>query len=274
MDWTGVTNNPSLNSVYSILVYGDVTLAPTMSFSGTPLSGQYIFAIQSTCNLTSNGVNLGSGNRIVCSTNSSELILQDDLTCSGLITFGSAGTAVLTTNNHNITCARLWGDFNYAKIWNLGSSVINCTNISANRLDTVSANTATINISGTGECNLADVNWNGTSFNLTGSAHTISGTPIGIDTITLKSDAIQAITITAGSVIKCTTATLDGDASHAHTIESGTAGTLAQIWATNKSDYYVTYTDILRNYNGVVVSNCSGSGGGTFAGAGGHLPVC
>jgi len=63
--------------------------------------------------------------------------------------------------------------------------------------------------------------------------------------------------------------TLSGDATHQHTIQSSVAGTLAQLWATNKTDDFVTYTNILRNYNGVITCNCSGTVGGTFAGANG-----
>jgi len=196
------------------------------------------------------------------------ITLGDELTCRWF----RFDRGTLDTNNFGVTANIAGSTIASAgvKTLTLGSSVVDVLgwNYSGSNL-TVTANTATIKITGTGAVGLGSANWNGADFNLNGTAHTVSGSPTGIAIITTPPATTQTLTITAGSVIKCTTATLSGDATHAHTILSGTAGTLAQIWATNKTDAFVTYTDILRNYNGVIVSDCTGAGGGTFAGAGG-----
>jgi hypothetical protein len=267
-DWTGATNTPTLAFVASTLtIYGNVTIITNMVLSGNT-NGAKAITLQGTnpqLLTTGNNSNL---NYIVFNSNGSTITVSGDYNSSTTNALG------LTRGELDITTATINGKVLLiagadAKTLTMGASLHNTEgiNYSGSNL-TVTANTATINITGTGDCALGSANWNGASFNLNGTAHTVSGSPTGINVLNCKADQTQTITVTAGANITATTANLRGDATHAHTIKSGTAGTLAQIIATTVNDDYCTFTDmIIADIGGDVSVNCSGVGGGTFAGA-------
>jgi len=260
MIWTGATNTPTLAFGDSLSCFSNVTMIAGMSTSGT---GYLQLKSVGAANIS---ILPSLPNRVFFGGVGSFTLLQN-LTTSVQVNL-DAGT--LDTNGKTVTCSSFNSSNVSVRTLTSGASIFTCGAWSitdATNL-TITANTATINISGTGALAGGDVDYNGADFNLNGTAHTLSG-DFTCATLALSSGTTQAITMTAGQVITCTTVTLSGDATHAHTIVSGTAGTLAQIWATNHTDDYVTYTDILRNYNGVIVSDCDGAGGGTFAGGGG-----
>ncbi len=261
MNWTGALNNPTFTGTSSIITFGSVIFIAGMtnSYSGT-------LFIESLGDST-----FTAGTALACQV----IILTGDVargyTLQDNLDIGSKGLSLrkgyLTTNGYSISCNGI-DAVTLAFTLTPSTSTINCSSWTVDStLLTLVPNTSTINISGTGAFAGSSI----TTYNdiyLNGTAHTVSGT-FSCATFALPPGTTQTITVTAGNKITCTTATLSGDATHAHTIQSGTAGTLASIWATNKTDAYVAYTDMLRNYNGVIVVNCSGSGGGTFAGAGG-----
>jgi hypothetical protein len=272
MDWTGATNTPTFYfNGFSLTASGSCTFIDAMSITN---SGNY-------------AINFNAAGAITATFPSGSIALRVAQLGVGSLTFASALTTTLNTQhnlgtidtgNFNVSCGS-WsyaGTAGDARTVTLGTSTITTTasagwSYSGATNTTITANTSTITVTGTGVFaggTPASGAYN--NINLNGTAHTISGT-FTCATLALPAATDQTITLTAGIRVTCTTATLSGDASHTHIIQSGTAGSLASIWATNKTDSYVTYIDILRNYNGVIVSDCSGVTGGTFAGADGSF---
>ncbi len=235
MDWTGSTNTPTLVFTSQIYFYGDITLIAAMNTSGV---SNLVAAGAGATSLTSNTVIL------TCS-------LRTDVTYTGTLTLNDAfvitnangivqNSGTINTNNQtgNLFSLRILGNAN--KTLTLGTSTINMNgadgiNYAGSNL-IVSANTATINISGTGSCALGDANWNGASFNLTGTAHTVSGSPTGIATFTRTGTATKTdtITMTSGSNLTCTTFAMIGNSiTNRLLVQSSTLGTPATITATN-----------------------------------------
>lgn len=261
MDWTGATNNPSISGTQPLNVYGNMTTIATMTWSHY---GFVYFKGAAGQLLTTNGLSLSCN--IDKATTATTLTLADALTCARVYvesgTLDTAGFTVTASTSFNTSGAA-------AKTITLGASIVNCGlwNMSGAGTITLTANTASIRVTGTG----AFVGGGLTTYyevQLNGSTHTISGSNT-FAALTLPAATTQTITFTAGTRQTITTATLSGDATHTHTLKSGTAGSLASIWATNHTDDYCVYTDMLYNYNGVIVCDCDGITGGTFAGAGG-----
>jgi len=272
MDWTGATNTPTLAMGNNVInIYGDVTYIAAMVESANLPSQLHFYG--ATSKLTTNGLYLHTSIYVDFSTS---LTLQDNLSMlRDIVCVASLTNLTFDTNNKTVNCRSFQlngGTGAGVKTVTLGSSVITFTDTATEWSITgngcvLTANTATLNLVGSGNFVGGGITTYNT-INLNGTAHTISGSNT-FAALNLPAATTQTITFTAGTRQTVTTATLSGNATHAHTLKSGTAGTLASIWATNKTDAYVTYTDMLRNYNGVIVANCTGAGGGTFAGAGG-----
>ncbi len=225
MDWTGATNTPTLTgTAQDIVPHGNVTFISTMLVTGTL---RLNFWVAGACNLTSAGQTFY---RIIA-INNTALTLQDDLTCSNSFTlYCNSGYATLITNGKTVTCGIFYaGESTETKTLTLGASTINCTawGYSGSNL-TVTANTATINVSGTGAfTGGAITTYN--NINLNGTAHTISGS----NTIKLfgwKPSGNQALTFTDG-----TTQTV-GNVYRTGTGTITLAGTGAAGWAITKLD--------------------------------------
>jgi len=265
--WTGATNTPTFAGTLGLFIYGSLIYIAAMVKSFTGIMN---FSSTGAKTVTWGGTIASSLVQFIGTNGSWEF--QDELNV------GAGGIRIrqdVDTNGQTITC----GTFDRSGVilaftLTLGASVINCTSWGFGNTTslTVAANTATINISGTGALAGGDADWNGADFNLNGTAHTVSGS-FTCATLATPAATTQALTFTAGNTITCTTDTLSGDATHAHTIVSGTAGTLANIVATTATEAYVTYTDILRSFAGVVTSDCDGAGGGTFVGGDGSYTL-
>jgi hypothetical protein len=259
MDWTGATNTPEMAGASSINISGSLTTIAAMVWSHTGYC-----SLKATGNVTTNGLSI---NCLFVLSTAANITLIDALDVGTKQFLFEAGT--LDTNGQALTC----GAFNLttagAKTLTLGASIINCVslNYSGSNL-TITANTATINVTGTGAVALGSADWNGADFNLNGTAHALSGSPTGIGVLTLKADATQTVTFEAGNNLQATTVALDGDTSHTHTVKSATANSLTQITATTLTHTYCTITDmILADIGGDVLVTCAGTTGGTFAGA-------
>ncbi len=260
MDWTGATNNPTLTMTYPLTISGNAIFIADMVT--TPASSIRLYFIG---NLTTNGLAINISMSFGTAGGDCNTTLLDGLNNGTRSIYLTRG--VLNTNGMTVSCGTFIANGAYTRTLTLGNSIINCSSLDYSvGTSTLTANTSTINCSG--NFSGGGIDYNGATLNLTGATSTVTGSNTFAE-LNLDDTKTQTITLTAGTTQTCTTANLSGDATHQHTIVSGTAGTLAQIWATTLNDDYVTYTDILRNENGVIVSNCSGTGGGTFAGADG-----
>jgi len=194
MDWTGATNNPTFAGSSAFQLWGSLTFIEAMNrtFLGE-------FRAYGTGTIITNGRGLPG---YVIATDGT-ITLGDELTCRWF----RFDRGTLDTNNFGVTANIAGSTIASAgvKTLTLGSSVVDVLgwNYSGSNL-TVTANTATIKITGTGAVGLGSANWNGADFNLNGTAHTVSGSPTGIAIITTPPATTQTLTITAGSVIKCT----------------------------------------------------------------------
>ena len=151
-------------ATYGITVAGNCTFVAGMTLTSP---GQITISTAGTGNLTTGGKVLSGGFRL---TSSSTCTLQDNLDCStGAITF-SSGT--FSTNGKTVTC----GGFSSVTgtSLTLGASVFNCSgNFDATNITTVTANTSSIRITGTGT-----FTGNGKTYyelQLNGTTHTIAG---------------------------------------------------------------------------------------------------
>ncbi|MEO8147361.1 MAG: T9SS type A sorting domain-containing protein [Bacteroidia bacterium] len=138
MDWTGVMNNPTLNSGATLKIYGSLTLASGISFSSnllfkSPTSGNTI---------TTAGLHL---NYVTFDNISGGWILNDSLNAFYL----TIGNGTFTSNNQNIYCDYFYAgnQFGSSKATvSLGSSIVTCKSNWQARdtsnliLDAVSAN--------------------------------------------------------------------------------------------------------------------------------------
>ena len=254
MDWTGATNTPTLAGANSITLkfYGNVTLISGMSVTAATLLNSY----GTGKTFTSAGLNLG---------NIWLTIAEGPLTLGGTYTSNrrlSVSGGTFDTANFAVTLGA--GDFYIdtatAKTLTLGSSVITCTGFSYTGSNlTLTANTATINVSGTGVGTFGDANYNGATFNFNGTAHTLSGSSTNITAITLLSTTTQTITINDSSNISATTLNLSGTSGHQHTLQgSGVGGwNISQSAGTVTADY-ITISRSTANTTGGQVYNAVG----------------
>jgi hypothetical protein len=149
----------------------------------------------------------------------SDVSLADDLTIGGggnLLVNGHASTTSLITNNHTVTCA-IFGDGGTAGAvtLTLGSSTINCTNVSFSAATlTVSDNTATINVTSTADItsNLGNTTWGtggdtsfvyvmtgGKSLTITGDSNTVGSFSVSWTSVSIASALIFSGNLTVGT---------------------------------------------------------------------------
>jgi len=246
MDWTGATDTPALGGASGLNIRGSLTFIAAMT---APMSGGgYTLSATSPKTITTAGVTLNTA--ISIGGVGGTWTLQDDLNLGTNALTQLRGT--LITGGFTLTV----GSFNQsgatARTVTLSSSVVNCTawNITTASL-TLTANTSTIKVTGTGVFTGAGI----TTYNnveLNGTAHTISGDNT-FNVLTLPAGTTQTITLTAGSIQTAATMTLDGDATHTHTILSSTAGTLASLVASAATYTYCVFTDIRRSWETLIV---------------------
>ncbi len=231
MDWTGATNSPQLLINGGVLnFYGSLTFIAAMTVTGSDY-GLVANGSLDTMTITSNGLTI---NRYLDTGSfTGTLTLNDALSLSSLL-YHNSGTVV--TNNQTVT---LTGVFNLqsagVKTLTLGSSTINCVgwNYSGSNL-TLTANTATINVSGTGAfAGGAITTYN--NINLNGTAHTVSGAfTCVILTRNGTATKTDSVTFTSGTTLTCTTCAMIGNsATNRLLVQSSTLGTAAIITATN-----------------------------------------
>ncbi len=253
MNWTGVTNTPRMShsGTPTISCYGSLTLIPAMIWSHSyniNFNGVGAHTITTTGHTISGSYIAGSGT----------YTLLDSLTtayASGQSngTFDTNGQAVNIIGSFTISGAN-------AKTLTLGASVIDSTawNYSGTNLS-VTANTAVINISGTGALIGGNVDYNGASFNLNGTAHTVSGNNT-FASLSLNSTIAQTITFTDGSTQNATAYSLSGSSGFQHTLTgSGVAG-----WDINQTAGAVT-----ADY--ITIDHSTAGGGTTFNAVGGSI---
>lgn len=150
----------TLSGIVQLTVYGSLTCKTGMTWSQ---SGNLYVARDSSGTLTSNGVNLGSVAALFV--RNASLTLGDNLNMGNKDIYVFS-TATLTTNNNSITCADLSDGAGGGPITlTLGSSAITTTNISFPTGLTVTANTATINLTATADttANFGGKTWGGTT---------------------------------------------------------------------------------------------------------------
>ncbi|WP_338765233.1 T9SS type A sorting domain-containing protein [Bernardetia sp. ABR2-2B] len=156
MDWTGVTNTPSLTGAVAreFTLTGSLTLAAAMTQTGLAptFEGLMIFASETPQNITTNGKGL---NRVRFQTGSAgEWTLQDAFLVQNQTLLNSG---ILNTNNQDLVSGTLSTNnvLTPTRNLNLGSSVITLTGASTTVLDyrndtnfTLNSGTSTITISG------------------------------------------------------------------------------------------------------------------------------
>ncbi len=237
MDWTGATNTPTLAGSQSISVYGSLTTILAMVWSHT---GTVTFTgATSGHTINTNGLALSCAIGIGTADGGGWTLASDFNNGTANFTYNRS---TFNTAGFDITCGFFKRDSGGTGVLTLGDTVINCTafNLAVTTNLTVTANTATINISGTGACALGAANWNGASFNLNGTAHVVSGNwASGINVFTRNGTATKTDTMTitpngADPILSCTTFAMKGNsATNRLLVQSSTLGTPAIIAATN-----------------------------------------
>jgi len=249
MDWTGATNTPTLAIGGSVIYfYGNATLILAMAITGTTAGGGLTYRGAGANTLTTNGLSLGCVLQESTAATGS-LTLQDNLT----ITNTSANAwlwnkGTLATGNFTVVVSgTIVFSGTDAKTFTPGTSVITGAgwNYSGSNL-TLTANTSTINLSGTGAFAGGGI----TTYNivnLNGTAHTITGNNT-FAALVLKADTTQTITFTDGTTQTITTPTFTGSVGKIKTLAgSGLAG-----WTISSS--------ISRTFDYLSVSNSTITG--------------
>ncbi len=232
MDWTGALNTPIFAGSSRVSCYGNLTFIADMSqtyLGEITLRGNgaqtFTAGVTLACSLS---FNYGSGT----------YTLQDAVNV-GSKTF-SHGSGTLNTNGKTITCGYFYDYSSSARTLTLGSSVINVSGVNGWEVGgtgalTVTANTATVNLNATTPLAGGNQNYNGASFNLNGTAHTVSGS-FTCATLTRNGTATKTdtVTFTSGITVTCTTCAMIGNsATNRLQMQSSTRGTPATITATN-----------------------------------------
>jgi hypothetical protein len=146
----------------ALRVYGSLTCKSGMTWNQTGICNAGFFASGI---LTSNGVDFKTGSVMFLGYGGT-VTLADAFTSSRM--FGVAAGGGLTTNNNAITCANFGDDGNTGAITlNLGTSIINCSNVSfaAATVTTTADMAPTINLTSTVDvtANFGGVDWHETS---------------------------------------------------------------------------------------------------------------
>jgi hypothetical protein len=222
-----------------LIVTGDVTFLATMALTGT---AGLNFA--DTGVLTSNAVPSSWYVNVLVG---GSLTLADAFTTTGRVyhsggIFNTAGFAV------NAPYVYIYGTD--AKTLTLGASVVTTTGnlgwtMAGSNL-TITANTAVIDIFGTGALVGGAYDYNGATFNLKGTAHAVSGTFTCL-TLRRMGTATQTDTVTfaANSTVTCTNFAIIGNsATNRLLAQSSVLGSAATITATNQAFSNVDFMDI------------------------------
>ncbi|MFY9309535.1 MAG: T9SS type A sorting domain-containing protein [Bacteroidia bacterium] len=145
MNWTGATNNPSIEGTYTSVfkIYGSLTLAAGMAFN---FVGDILFEATATGKtITTAGVPVNTTLRF--DGIGGGWTLQDNLSTS--LIFLNSGS--LNTNSKTVTAYAFYSSSNFTKALTMGSSVVNLTgsfqiwNIDNPATMTLDAGTSTIN---------------------------------------------------------------------------------------------------------------------------------
>jgi len=219
MNWTGVTNTPSLNGSATLNIYGNLTLVSGMT---APYTGNLDFSSTTTAKtITTAGLSLSCGIRFMSATGG--WILQDNIITTGNIYpyFGN-----INTNSKNINCNYFAANNGTTMTLTLGSSIITCVYCSFSKTNTTfNANASTIKMTGDSRTFTS----NGLTFNiveLQGNLQTLTGSNIFNE---LKLTANKTIKFTAGTTQTITNWTGDGTLGNVITIQSTSAGTFYTI---------------------------------------------
>ena len=254
MTWTGATNEPTLTlGIFSFTASGDVTFISAMTITNSGYGITFI----GTSDLTMNGkrlkyINVGGGGVTPGTVNFLDAVSVGQLQVS---------IGVLTTNNNVISIDE--ASFNIttagAKTITLGTSTITTPKFdySGSNL-TLTANTSTINVIGTGAFNGGNITTYN-NINLNGSAHTVSGS-FTCAKLALPPGTTQTISFTDGTTQTATTLTLGGSAGHVHTLTgTGAAGWNLSVGAGTVSADYID------------IDHSTAAGGATFNAVGTSL---
>lgn len=231
MDWTGALNTPTLTFNNHIHTYGNITFISAMVITtgGYALWGNAIGVVNFTTNSLTINVNTvmqGAGG----------WVFQDNANFSNKILRLQQGT--IDTNGNTVTCGS-FEDAGSASVNTLilGSSTVNCTAwVFTGAALTLTANTSTIKISGTGAFSGNSKTYYNVELN--GTAHTISGNNT-FNTLSLPSGTTQTITFTDGTTSNSSSFNLNGSAGHVHTLK----GTDALGWTLNKTTAGKVFAD-------------------------------
>jgi hypothetical protein len=232
MNWTGVTNNPTIDwNGQNLKPFTNVVFASPaeMTIAGT---GQLRYFGTGAESLTTNGQTIGSN---IINTDTGTLTFNDDVTMGAnrIISIEKGG---LDTNGKTVTVVRVAVSTNPVTI-SLGSSIINVVSASSAQgweltpVVTLSPNTASIRLSGAGSAVFNGgnaVTYNEVQF--LGVGHIISGNNT-VASIVTPSGTTQTLSFTDGTTQTVTNATLSGSAGHVHTLQ----GTAAAGWGITKA---------------------------------------
>jgi len=119
MDWTNVSNNPSLSGNNYINVYGSLTLSSGMSMANI-YAGIFYFWATTSVNITLAGKTCN----VLGFYSSGTWTLQDDIYVNGYYGEIQCVFGTLNTNNKNISCKKFTFNGGYTRALTLGSSII------------------------------------------------------------------------------------------------------------------------------------------------------
>lgn len=258
MDWTGATNNPTFTGASSLVPFGSVTGIAAMVWS----VGNVDFRATSGKTITF-GTTWNCGGAQVIFNATGSWTFQDTAVLSNGSLRIRSGT--VDTNGQTVTCTSFLIEDATAKTITLGASTVNCTawNYSGSNL-TLTANTSTINVTGTGAFAGGGITTYN-NVNLNGTAHTVSGSNtfanLARNGTATKTDSV---TFTAGTTQTVTsTLTLAGDSTtNRLNVISGTLGSPATLNAATVAASNADFMDITGSGAGDWdISACTGGSG-------------
>jgi len=215
MDWTGATNTPELAGSLAINVYGDATFIADMVCSHTGRLAMF-----------GNGVTITTNGIVITSqiTTNGSCTQADDLITTHAY-FSVNGSKTWTTGNFNLTTKAIEFAQSSGHTFNIGTSIITCTDfiIRAGATLTVTTAASTLIVTGTGVFDGGGQTYNNVELN--GTAHTISGDNT-FDKLKLAAGSV--ITITPGSTQTIRKLITPSTATNVTTIQTGGASATIQ----------------------------------------------
>lgn len=277
IDFTGFTGVLQGGGGSGLDLVGDLILGAGMTTAAVDLTHPYVFKGTSLQTITSNGVILNHG--VTISGGSASVILADALNLGTSSITLNGGT--FNTNNQSVTAAGLISSNTNTRTLTLGSSNLTFTASAAGTVFaftistnlTITANTATINITGnSADFDEGTLNWNGASMVITGnSGVSMRGTSTWLNlSRTSTSPGVDDALSIAGNKTITGTFTLKGSsAKFRMRLVSNQSQSLAStrtITAANIDFEYVNLTDIAAagaaNWDISAITGLSGDGGG------------